>query len=171
MADNTDRMILEGTMPGHWSTAEGAEMANTYAGKRREDLAYGGKTDLELANAIFMVGRGDLELIGLQTAAKERIRWLSAQLALALRSSVKTVDADAPDRLWLSSADEEGEHAVWFEPDEGGAQYIRADLSAIEAPAAEGEAVRIPDDTGPGWTYLTAGDFRRARQALGDHNG
>ena len=24
----------------------------------------------------------------------------------------------------------------------------------------------LPDDTQPGWTYLTAGDFRRARNAL-----
>jgi hypothetical protein len=29
----------------------------------------------------------------------------------------------------------------------------------------------LPDDTRPGWTYLTAGDFRRARQTLDDHNG
>lgn len=72
-------------VPGHWSTDEGTDMANTYAAKTREQLAYGNKTDLELANAIFMVGRGDLDLIGLQTAAKERIRWLSVQLALARR--------------------------------------------------------------------------------------
>ena len=70
-------------IPGHWSTDEGTEMANRYLEVPRERLALGQQTDLELANAIFMVGRGDLELIGLQTAAKERIRWLSAQLARA----------------------------------------------------------------------------------------
>jgi len=69
---------------GHWSTVEGTEMANRYAAKQRGDLAYGDKSDLELANAIFMASRNDLDLIALQTAAKERIRWLSAQLALAL---------------------------------------------------------------------------------------
>lgn len=26
----------------------------------------------------------------------------------------------------------------------------------------------IPDDQGPGWVYVTIGDFRRARQALKD---
>lgn len=26
----------------------------------------------------------------------------------------------------------------------------------------------LPDDAGPGWTYLTAGDFRKARQTLSD---
>ena len=72
---------------GHWSTEEGTEMANRYAAKQRDDLAYGDKTDLELANAIFMVSRTDIDLIALQTAAKERIRWLSAQLALALNGA------------------------------------------------------------------------------------
>jgi hypothetical protein len=71
-------------VPGHWSTDEGTAMANFYAAKNRDELAYGQKTDLELANAIFMADRNDLALIGLQTAAKERIRWLSVQLALAL---------------------------------------------------------------------------------------
>lgn len=68
---------------GHWSTDEGTDMANQYAGKKREDLALGSKTDLELANAIYMADRNSLDLIVLQTAAKERIRWLSAQLAIA----------------------------------------------------------------------------------------
>jgi len=41
-------------------------------------------TDFQLANEIFMVDRNSLGLIGLQTAAKERIRWLSLRLAAAL---------------------------------------------------------------------------------------
>lgn len=74
---------------GHWDTDEGAEMANRYVGLTREELAYGYHSDLKLANDIFMADRtassvyGDLSLISLQTAAKERIRWLSAQLAAA----------------------------------------------------------------------------------------
>lgn len=40
-------------------------------------------------------------------------------------------DADgAPDRLWLGAADADGEHSVWFDPDEGGTLYVRADLAA-----------------------------------------
>lgn len=72
-----------GPVDGHWETDEGTDMANRYSGLERKDLAYGDKTDLELANAVYMVDRNSLALIGLQTAAKERIRWLSAQLALA----------------------------------------------------------------------------------------
>lgn len=76
-------MTFTEPVPGHWSTEEGTAMANAYATKTREELAFGQRTDLELANAIFMADRNDLSLIGLQTAAKERIRWLSVQLALA----------------------------------------------------------------------------------------
>ncbi len=42
-----------------------------------------GVVDFQLANAQYLVGRYDLDLIAFQTAAKERIRWLSAQLALS----------------------------------------------------------------------------------------
>lgn len=41
-------------------------------------------TDFELANAVFLVDRFSLQLILYQTAAKERIRWLSLRLASAL---------------------------------------------------------------------------------------
>lgn len=68
---------------GHWSTDEGTEMANRYAGMKRADLRMRHMSDLEMANAIYMADRHSLDLIMLQTAAKERIRWLSAQLALA----------------------------------------------------------------------------------------
>ncbi|MES2845625.1 MAG: hypothetical protein V4747_11400 [Pseudomonadota bacterium] len=47
----------------------------------RSALPKGHLTDDELANGIFMVSRYDLSLIGFQDAAKERIRWLSRQLA------------------------------------------------------------------------------------------
>lgn len=68
---------------GHWTTDEGTEMANRYAEMDRADLGMGHLTDLEMANAIYMADRRSLDLIMLQTAAKERIRWLSAQLAIA----------------------------------------------------------------------------------------
>jgi len=55
-----------------------AEFARQYHGKPRSrpDL-----TDFALANAVFMADRWDLDLIVYQTAAKERIRWLSLRLA------------------------------------------------------------------------------------------
>ncbi len=73
--------MSEEVKAGHWSTPEGAEIAAKYMGLSRDDISCPQMTDFELANAIFMADRGSLELIGLQTAAKERIRWLSAQLA------------------------------------------------------------------------------------------
>lgn len=36
-----------------------------------------------------------------------------------------------PERLWLGAADEDNEREVWFDPDEGGAPYLRADLAAL----------------------------------------
>jgi hypothetical protein len=74
---------LPAAMPGHWDTLDGCRMANDYADRSREELMMGHLSDLALANAVFMASRDDLDLLAYQTAAKERIRWLSAQLALA----------------------------------------------------------------------------------------
>lgn len=79
-------------VPLHWSSDEGTEMANTYAAMSRDDLAYRQDTDFALANAIFMVSRHELELMALQTAAKERIRWLSAHLAIANQKEQALID-------------------------------------------------------------------------------
>lgn len=76
-------MKLPRALPGHWDTVTGHEMALTYAEKGRSNLAMGEMSDLGLANAVFIVSRNDVRLIDYQTAAKERIRWLSVQLALA----------------------------------------------------------------------------------------
>lgn len=70
-------------VPGHWNTDEGIEVANTYATCDRDGLAMADKSDFELANAQYLVGRHDPALLSFQTAAKERIRWLSVQLAIA----------------------------------------------------------------------------------------
>lgn len=74
---------LPAEMPGHWDTPEGRMMAANYADQTREQLTKGEMSDLALANRVFLADRNDLDLIVWQTAAKERIRWLSAQLALA----------------------------------------------------------------------------------------
>jgi hypothetical protein len=75
---------------GHWSSEEGTEMANRYLAMDRGELAYGQMSDLELANAVYMADRTSLDLIVMQRAAKERIRWLSAQLAYFQAASVKS---------------------------------------------------------------------------------
>lgn len=74
---------LPDALPGHWETAEGFEKAQEYTTKARVDLAYGDKSDLALANAVYLVDRGSLDMLPMQEAAKQRIRWLSVQLAIA----------------------------------------------------------------------------------------
>lgn len=71
-----------GVVVGHWSDPDPA-MIEDYAGRSRGDLMHGGMTDFALANRQFMAGRSDLDLVAWQAAAKERIRWLSVQLAQA----------------------------------------------------------------------------------------
>jgi len=68
-------------MPGHWVSEEGRRIADEYFGRDRSHLVMGDMSDFQLANEQFLVDRYDLQLIAYQTAAKDRIRWLSAQLA------------------------------------------------------------------------------------------
>lgn len=75
-------------MPGHWDTAEGRAIAEDYLKRDRRALCMGDVSDLALANAQYLedisVGTVTFQsAIGMQTAAKERIRWLSAHLAVA----------------------------------------------------------------------------------------
>ena len=51
-----------------------------YIKQERSSLAMGFLTDDQLANAVYLADRNSLKLIGLQTAAKERIRWLSRKV-------------------------------------------------------------------------------------------
>jgi hypothetical protein len=40
----------------------------------------------------------------------------------------------APDRIWMSNPDDEGEVGVWFDPDEGGNEYVSVErVKALEA--------------------------------------
>lgn len=68
---------------GHWETPESAVIVARCVDQTRVDLCMGDCADLSLANAIFLIDRYSLDLLPLQTAAKERIRWLSVQLAIA----------------------------------------------------------------------------------------
>lgn len=45
--------------------------------------------------------------------------------------------SDFPERIWMSAPDIDNEHDVWFDPDEGGTEYVRADLAALRAQASE----------------------------------
>lgn len=104
---------LPNILPGHWETSEGAVMARDTLqhSPTRAQLAHGGVSDLALANAIYMANRNDSNLTGLQTAAKQRIRWLSAQLALVnqLQSNLlraAKITQDICDKNRLASMDQ-----------------------------------------------------------------
>ncbi|HEY1071473.1 hypothetical protein [Brevundimonas sp.] len=77
----TQSVVVPVRGPGHCDDdAAWAEFVRQYDGqpRSRPDL-----TDFALANRVFMADRNDLDLIVWQTAAKERIRWLSIELAKA----------------------------------------------------------------------------------------
>lgn len=83
--------LLPDVMPGHWDTEGGADMARRSLRETREQLSMGHMSDLHLANAQFLedITGGSVTFqsgIKMQTAAKERIRWLSAHLAHRLQS-------------------------------------------------------------------------------------
>jgi hypothetical protein len=67
-------------LQGHWDNPD-PDMVAEYSKRERSSLMHGDMTDFALANRQYMAGRGDLDLVAWQTAAKERIRWLSVQLA------------------------------------------------------------------------------------------
>lgn len=75
--------LVPATAFGHWHSEAGQQMAAEYATKARADLMMGDMPDFELANRQYLASRDDLDLIHFQTAAKERIRWLSVKLALS----------------------------------------------------------------------------------------
>lgn len=79
---------LPPAMPGHWDTDSGHEIAEEYLKKERTSLFMGDLSDFHLANKQYLedisVGTVTFQsAIAVQTAAKERIRWLSAKLAAA----------------------------------------------------------------------------------------
>lgn len=82
MTGESEKAFTAG-VPQHFDSQEGIDLANEYAGMARADLMMGEYSDFVLANAQYLISRNDLRLISFQQAAKERIRWLSVQVALA----------------------------------------------------------------------------------------
>lgn len=88
--------MTENKVEGHWETDDGAAVAAEYVKKDRADLCMGSVSDFALANDQYMVSRDDLRLIAYQTAVKERIRWLSAQLAKCRTRALEASQAEEP---------------------------------------------------------------------------
>lgn len=77
----------------------------------RSQLMMGNRTDDELANAVFLYDhRNGLESMALLTAAKDRIRWLSRQIAgrLTLRPISQLQEADGLVIAWCADRTREG---------------------------------------------------------------
>lgn len=123
-----------------------AEFVRQYDGKPR---SYPQWTDFALANAVFMASRNDLDLIVYQTAAKERIRWLSIRLSTAERQRDEAplwmMHARGPDDVypapdyetalrWSDRANEIGEEikavpALWTGTPESHAETLAASIA------------------------------------------
>src|SRR5690606_765771 len=120
------------------------QMARDYAAKERADLLMGDMSDLHLANAQYMQLRDSLALGQYQTAAKERIRWLSAQLAIA-RTAIAKAEA-APS---TAAQGEREELAKWCDqhaeamPEDGDECRRIAALLRLPAMVPGDEMVRI----------------------------
>lgn len=75
--------IIPDQVPGHWETLAGKQMAGEYADNTRARLCGGQYTDMEIAHQTAMIGRDDLMFEPKLSMARDRIRWLSVQLAIA----------------------------------------------------------------------------------------
>jgi hypothetical protein len=91
--------------PGHCEN-DGfwAEFCARYGPMRREELCLGDRTDFALANDQFLADRYSLALGALQTAAKDRIRWLSVQLAMAIQGRAEMLEALKETRRLVGDA-------------------------------------------------------------------
>ncbi|CAN5572083.1 hypothetical protein BH10PSE14_BH10PSE14_06180 [soil metagenome] len=126
---------LPASLPGHWNTPGGADMAERSLRIGRADLCKGDVCDLELANAVFLAGRNDLDLIVWQTAAKERIRWLSAHLAAAAMPDASSIDEVAAVKT--KAADLVRRHAARLGMDVFGAEQLAKAIEAITTEVLE----------------------------------
>ena len=103
----------------------------------RASLPKGDMSDDELANRMFIADRNDLDLIVWQTAAKERIRWLSRALIAAIEPT-----PDPRDEVIARLVDALGETLDAIEgynrtlPDEDGLYWDRSDLITQEIMSA-----------------------------------
>ncbi|NUS38290.1 MAG: hypothetical protein HOQ02_04605 [Lysobacter sp.] len=162
----------DGTPSSRWA-AEGKPdpQGDRYAVERGA-LAHGDLTDDELANAVFLCDhRRSLDSIGLLTAAKDRIRWLSRKLAEATPAAPQREGEegdwgkDSYKRMFLAACDALGRvsHDLGLDPDDGGAEPILAAIAELEAASGTGGGapegfvlvprVPTPKMIGATWTH------------------
>lgn len=95
-------------LPGFWYAVDGHEMAVRYSSMTREQLLDGVSSDMLVAFNVASLCRDDFDHEAVVQIAKDRIRWLSVQLALA--------NADKADLLAALGKIVKGPH---FEHGEG----------------------------------------------------
>lgn len=81
-------------LSGHYSTPDGREMLARYTGLTREQLSGADRTDTEIAFMCGMASGADIESTTTLHLAKDRIRWLSAQLALQQKDNSAALEID-----------------------------------------------------------------------------
>lgn len=59
-----------------------------------------------------------------------RIEWKAAVQETAMSDDL-IPRGDAPKRIWLGAANDDNEREFWVDHDEGGTEYVRADLVAL----------------------------------------
>lgn len=140
-----------GRPPGHCDDDEAwANFFPRYARETRGDLGFGDLTDFALANAQFMEDRNSITLVAYQTAAKERIGWLSVHLAIAL---ARQAGATGEHPVSVVAPCPEGWKLVPREPTEPMSENRRrySDLryDSGNAPTATGSWQAMYDDDPP----------------------
>ncbi|CAN7303597.1 hypothetical protein LJR164_001583 [Phenylobacterium sp. LjRoot164] len=131
---------LPEVLDGHWNTAAGREMAVEYAAMDKSRLTKSDVSDFALANAVYMADRGDLDLIVWQTAAKERIRWLSVQLATkdAELSALREEHADQVHEVVAAL------YKAWPDAEDIPSDWPNGIIGCIEQIIAERDAAQAP---------------------------
>jgi len=74
---------LPDVLQGHWTTPSGHDMAERVADLKRHEIGFWDATDFDLAHRCGMADGRTIADTAVLLAAKDRIRWLSVQLALA----------------------------------------------------------------------------------------
>lgn len=100
---------LPDVLPGHWETDEGSGMAKHYLADypTRHRLCGGRHSDMAIARDIALLSRNDLNFEPVLSSAKDRIRWLSAQLAVSQAALARLGSMEAFDVATANVSKEE----------------------------------------------------------------
>lgn len=154
----------------HWHSDEGDEIAAKQLDqpRTRPDM-----TDFQVANWVFLCSREDLRLIAAQTLAKERIRWLSAQLAKSQVDTtrlLRALDAERQRRVEVEHVKAVIDEALTMACDERDEAYSQFDkLKDAAGPFTWYLSSSVFDDRPDDHVPQTTEDVGRRMPRLGDY--